>query len=316
MAKLDLSQYEVLQTLGTGSIGRVRLAKDKTTGEFIALKIIKKTQMIRQRQIDHIYNEYAVMQQISHPFLVELKGFCQDNRYIYFALDYVPGGELFTYLRQQRALKSDAAAFYAANVVCMFECLHSLNIIYRDLKPENLLLTADGYLRLVDFGLSKVIQGRTYTICGTPEYLSPEIILNKGHGKPSDWWALGVLIYEMLVGIDPFADEDPMLIYQNIIRGKVRFPSRINPDAKSLVKHLLVQDLSRRYGNLKNGIGDIKLHRWFVRVNWVQLIMKQLPAPHRPVVRSPGDSSNFVHYPDSDELAPAVQSSLDPFLRW
>jgi protein kinase A len=140
-------------------------------------------------------------------------------------------------------------------VASSFEYLHSKNIIFRDLKPENLLVANDGYLKLTDFGFAKILnEGRTFTICGTPEYIAPEVILNQGHGKAVDWWTLGVLIYEMHAGIDPFNDDDPMGIYKNILRGKIQFPSSFDKDAKSLVKHLLVADLSKRYGNLKDGI--------------------------------------------------------------
>lgn len=150
----------------------------------------------------------------------------------------------------------------------MFEYLHAKNIVYRDLKPENLLIGADGYLKLTDFGFAKFIDNRTYTLCGTPEYLAPEILLNKGHGKPVDWWCLGILVYEMLAGIDPFNDEDPMAIYQKILKGKVKFPRNFDKKAKSLVKHLLVADLTKRYGNLKGGANDIKMHEWFKMMDW------------------------------------------------
>ena len=119
----------------------------------------------------------------------------------------------------------------------IFDYLHSKNIIYRDLKPENILLLPSGYLKLTDFGFAKVVTTQTYTLCGTPEYLAPEIITNKGHGKPVDWWTLGVLLYEMLVGIDPFSDPDPMMVYQKIIKGKIKFPKNIDKDGKSLIKH-------------------------------------------------------------------------------
>ena len=148
--------------------------------------------------------------------------------------------------------------FYAGTVAIIFEHLHRKNIIYRDLKPENLLIGNDGYLRLTDFGFAKILnEGRTFTICGTPEYIAPEVILNQGHGKAVDWWTLGILIYEMHAGIDPFSDEDAMGIYKNILKGKVSFPSSFDRearDAKSLIRHLLVADLSKRYGNLKDGI--------------------------------------------------------------
>ena len=153
----------------------------------------------------------------------------------------------------------------------MFEYLHSKHIIYRDLKPENLLIASNGYLRLTDFGFAKYCEGRTYTLCGTPEYLAPEILLNNGHGKAVDWWCLGILTYEMIAGIDPFNDEDPMTIYQKILKGKVKFPRDFDKSAKSLVKHLLVADVTKRYGCLKGGVGDIKGHRWFKGFDWMAL---------------------------------------------
>lgn len=141
-------------------------------------------------------------------------------------LELINGGELFTYLRSVECLPTDQCKFYAATVTSCFEYLHQKNIIFRDLKPENLLIGNDGYLRLTDFGFAKILnEGRTFTICGTPEYIAPEVILNQGHGKAVDWWTLGVLIYEMHAGIDPFSDDDAMGIYKNILKGKVCFPS-------------------------------------------------------------------------------------------
>ena len=168
----------------------------------------------------------------------------------------------------------------------MFEYLHSKNIIYRDLKPENILIDKTGYLKLTDFGFAKICEGRTYTLCGTPEYLAPEILLNKGHGKPVDWWTFGVLVYEMNAGIDPFNDEDPMLIYQKILKGKFKFPQSFNSNAKSLVKHLLEADLSKRYGNLKGGVSDIKNHRFFKGLDWDNLVNLKINPPYVPKVSS------------------------------
>lgn len=139
----------------------------------------------------------------------------------------------------------------------MFEYLHSKGIVYWDLKPENLLIDKTGYLKLIDFTFAKKITDRTFTLCGTPEYIAPEIIKNEGHSFAVDWWCLGVLIYEMMVGITPFYSEHPKDIFSNILKGKVYFPSNASKTAKSLIKHLLTADLSKRYGNLKNGSKDI-----------------------------------------------------------
>jgi protein kinase A len=198
----------------------------------------------------------------------------------------------------------------------MFEYLHSKNIIYRDLKPENILIDKTGYLKLTDFGFAKICEGRTYTLCGTPEYLAPEILLNKGHGKPVDWWTFGVLVYEMCAGIDPFNDEDPMLIYQKILKGKLKFPTTFNSNAKSLVKHLLESDLSKRYGNLKGGVADIKNHRFFKGLDWNNLVEMKITPSYLPKVSSGSDTSNFQNYGDSDRLSPAIKQSEDPFLTW
>merc|ERR1711939_279835 len=200
----------------------------------------------------------------------------------------IGGGELFVHLRRARKFSDEQSKFYAALTAAGFAHIHSKNIIHRDLKPENILICQNGYSKLTDFGFAKILEPgtRTYTLCGTPEYIAPEVLLNKGHGKPVDWWTLGILIYEMIVGQPPFCDEDPMGIYQKILAGKIYFPKYFDKNAKALVKKLLTADLSKRYGNLKNGVDDIKKCKWFLGINWQQLLDKEIAPGYKPVVKS------------------------------
>ena len=183
----------------------------------------------------------------------------------------------------------------------IFEYLHSQDFIYRDLKPENLLLDQTGFLKITDFGFAKRVAFKTYTLCGTPEYIAPEVLLNKGHGKGVDWWTLGILNYEMLAGQPPFVDDDPMGIYQQILAGKLSFPRYFDRNAKGLIKKLLTADLTKRYGCLKGGAEDIKKHKWFAGLDWQALFNRQATAPIIPRVSGATDTSNFDPYPDSVE---------------
>jgi serine/threonine protein kinase len=314
---VDLNNFEMSQTVGMGSFGRVRLCRHKKSGHVYVMKILKKYEIIRQKQVDHLFYEYRILSIMNHPYIVELKGVnALDPKYLYLILEYVPGGELFSLLRNSVSFPVDQAKFYVAHIVTIFEYLHEKKIVYRDLKPENILINKNGYLKLTDFGFAKVIEGKTYTLCGTPEYLAPEIILNKGHGMPVDWWTMGILLYEMLVGIDPFSDDDPMMIYQKIIKGKIHYPKGIDKDGKSLIKHLLEADTTKRYGCLKNGVRDIVNHRFFDDFNWREFVFSRMKAPYIPEIKGEGDASCFGTYPDSDTEAQEVPKEEDPFLEW
>ena len=177
-----------------------------------------------------------------------------------------------------------------------------------------MLLDKFGYIKITDFGFAKRVVFKTYTLCGTPEYIAPEVLLNKGHGKGVDWWTLGILMYEMMVGQPPFVDDDPMGIYQQILNGKLNFPRFIEKNAKSLIKKLLVTDLTKRFGCLKNGAADITKHKFFQGLDYDQLLKRELTAPVIPLVKDDTDTSNFDPYPDSVEEAPMpVFSGKDPF---
>lgn len=177
------------------------------------------------------------------------------------------------------------------------------------------MLADDGYLKLIDFGFAKVVRKRTYTICGTPEYIAPEILLNQGHGRPVDWWTFGILVYEMLAGFPPFQDEDPMNIYRKIINTKPRYPEGFDSKCKSMIKHLLRRDLSKRYGNLKNGVNDIKDHRFFETLSWPDLLAKKIAVEHLPKLEAVSEKeSSFAK--DKNSSAEKVSKEEDPFLSW
>jgi len=277
------------------------------------IKILKKKEILRLKQVEHILNEKNILSKIDHPFIVNLKCTFQDQRYVYLVMEYIVGGEFFTHLRRHRRFPNKTAQFYAAHIVLVFQYLHSKEIVYRDLKPENLLIDKTGHLKITDFGFAKIVESRTWTLCGTPEYIAPEILLNKGHGKPVDWWALGILIYEMLAGNPPFVDESPMGIYQKILSGKLTFPKFFSEAAKDLIRKLLTADITKRLGNLKNGAADIRNHKWFQDFDWTALYNYQLKAPWIPDVKSDHDTSCFDKYPDSKEAAEPVVLKDDPF---
>ncbi|OXG23502.1 protein kinase A [Cryptococcus neoformans Tu401-1] len=300
-----LSDFLIERTLGTGSFGRVHLVRSRHNGRFYAVKVLNKEKVIKMKQVEHTNSEREMLVRVRHPFLVNLWGTFQDVNNLYMVMDFVAGGELFSLLRKSQRFPNSVAKFYAAEVALALDYLHSLDIIYRDLKPENLLLGADGHVKVTDFGFAKYVPDITWTLCGTPDYLAPEVVQSKGYNKSVDWYALGVLIFEMLAGYPPFFTEDgnPMKLYEKIIAGKVRYPTYFDVLAKELLKNLLIGDLTKRYGNLRAGSSDIFAHGWFAEVDWDKLYRREIPAPYVPKIDGEGDASQFDRYQEADVSA-------------
>jgi len=256
--------------------------------------------VIALKQVEHVMNEKKLLEMCDHPFLLRLAATFQDENEIYMLLELALGGELFSVLREKNRFEESQARFYASCVCSAFAYMHDKKMVYRDLKPENLLFDAEGYLKVVDFGFAKLIEDRTWTLCGTPEYLAPEIITNKGHNLAVDWWAFGILIFEMLVGQPPFCAEDPMDIYQKILRNRITYPSLMTKHAKDLIVKLLVSTPAQRLGSLKRGHRDISMHPFFKPVDFGDLVRKDIQAPYVPKIMSPTDTSNFEEYEDDN----------------
>ncbi|KAJ3116187.1 serine/threonine protein kinase, AGC [Phlyctochytrium bullatum] len=271
----------------------------------LALKVLRKTDVVRLRQVEHTIGEKKIQERLHHPFLVSLLGTFQDAQHVYLVLEYVRGGELFSLLRRVGRVSDGLAKYYAAQVVLALEYLHSRDIVYRDLKPENLLIDSRGHLRITDFGFAKVVKAHTWTLCGTPDYLAPEIIQSKGYGKAVDWWALGILIYEMIAGHPPFFDDDHFKLYEKILACRPRFPPNFDPHAKDLVRRLLTPDLSRRYGNLKNGAADIRSHPWFEGIDWDAMLRLEIEPPYLPPSSKPSVCDAARRSSEDDDVADA-----------
>ncbi|XP_056141214.1 cGMP-dependent protein kinase 2 [Lampris incognitus] len=304
-SSMPFESLEVIATLGVGGFGRVELVKVKGEDMTFALKVIKKKHIVDNRQEEHIHSERKILAEARSPFIVRLYRTFKDNKCVYMLLEACLGGEIWSLLRDRGSFDEPTAKFCVGCVTEAFDYLHRNGVIYRDLKPENLMLDAEGYIKLVDFGFAKKIRcgQRTWTFCGTPEYVAPEIILNKGHNFSVDFWSLGILVFELLTGSPPFSGSDQMMTYTFILKGieKMDFPKKITKRPEDLIRKLCRRNPAERLGNLKNGIMDIKVHRWFNGFNWAGLKGRTLPSPLKRELKGPTDHSYFDSYlPDGD----------------
>ncbi|CAN0902232.1 Probable serine/threonine protein kinase IREH1 [Linum grandiflorum] len=324
--RTSIDDFEIMKPISRGAFGRVFLAKKRTTGDLFAIKVLKKADMIRKNAVESILAERDILISVRNPFVVRFfySFTCRDN--LYLVMEYLNGGDLYSLLRNMGCLDEDVARVYIAEVVLALEYLHSLRVVHRDLKPDNLLIAHDGHIKLTDFGLSKVglinstddlsgpAAGGTSMIVddepelstsdqqerrkkrsavGTPDYLAPEILLGTGHGFTADWWSVGVILFELIVGIPPFNAEHPQIIFDNILNRKIPWPEvpdEMSPEARDIIDRLLTEDPHMRLG--ARGASEVKQHVFFKNINWDTLARQK--AAFVPASDSALDTSYFT----------------------
>ncbi|KAI9591360.1 kinase-like domain-containing protein [Syncephalis fuscata] len=315
--KMGLDDFCLLSVIGKGSYGKVMLARHKETGTVYAIKAISKSK-IRGRPADirRVMSEREVLRcNAAHPFLIGLRYSFQSAQKLYLCVDYVSGGELFFHLQRDRRFPEARARFYACEILSALEYLHDLGFVYRDLKPENLLLDSEGHIRLVDFGLAKNTgEGKTSTFCGTPEYLAPEVLKRQRYGKEVDWYCFGSVLYEMLVGLPPFYSPDDRDMFDRILHERVRFPNFVSKAARVLIVNLLERNPKLRLGS--RGAEEVKNQAFFRGINWDRVYHKQYPVPFDPqvaVLWEPIPNSLLGEIRNSNYLSQAREAHKDAF---
>ncbi|KAJ0047506.1 hypothetical protein Pint_15349 [Pistacia integerrima] len=308
--KIGPGDFEILRVVGQGAFGKVFQVRKKVDRDDInggdsdgdgdgdgiyAMKVMRKETIIKKNHVDYMKAERDILTKVMHPFIVQLRYSFQTKSKLYLILDFINGGHLFFHLYRQGIFSEDQARIYTAEIVCAVAHLHKCGIVHRDLKPENILMDVDGHVMLTDFGLAKEIDesSRSNSMCGTTEYMAPEILLSKGHNKDADWWSVGILLYEMLTGQPPFTHANRQKLQQRIINEKVKLPPFLTGEAHSLLKGLLQKDPTRRLGSGPNGGDDIKRHKWFRSINWKKLEARELVPKFKPDVSGKDCTANF-----------------------
>eukprot|EP01098_Paradermamoeba_levis_P003892 TRINITY_DN1721_c0_g1_i1.p1 TRINITY_DN1721_c0_g1~~TRINITY_DN1721_c0_g1_i1.p1 ORF type:complete len:416 (-),score=130.17 TRINITY_DN1721_c0_g1_i1:91-1245(-) len=284
--KVTADDFELVAVIGRGSFGKVMQVKKKDDGKFFAMKVLRKDTVIARKQVEHTKAEKAILQKISHPFIISLRYSFQTKEKLYMILDFVNGGEIFTHLKKEGRFSEERVRFYAAELSLALGYLHSHNVAYRDLKPENVLLDSEGHIRITDFGLSKEVEKTigTTTFCGTPEYLAPEVLKGEPHGVAVDWWSLGIMLFEMMASLPPFFSPNTNVMYQKILTAKIEFPAHFSADACSFISALLQRDAQARLGGGDDDVEAVKAHPWFKGFNWSKLERREVTPPFVPQV--------------------------------
>ncbi|XP_074316096.1 uncharacterized protein LOC141652491 isoform X2 [Silene latifolia] len=348
--KMGADDFELLTMIGKGAFGEVRVCREITTGHVYAMKKLKKSEMLRRGQVEHVKAERNLLAEVDSNCIVKLYCSFQDDEFLYLVMEYLPGGDMMTLLMRKDTLTEDEARFYIAETVLAIESIHKHHYIHRDIKPDNLLLDKFGHLRLSDFGLCKPLDCSTleedfeitngiggsptndgsskprrtqleqlqhwqknrrmlaYSTVGTPDYIAPEVLLKKGYGMECDWWSLGAIMFEMLVGYPPFYSDDPMTTCRKIVnwRTHLKYPeeARLTPEATDLISKLLC-NVDQRLGS--NGADEIKVHPWFNGIDWERIY--QTEAAFIPEVIDELDTQNFENFDEAENQSQSTSKT-------
>ncbi|KAL0979555.1 hypothetical protein UPYG_G00186500 [Umbra pygmaea] len=318
--RIQMEDFKCISVLGRGHFGKVLLAEFKNTGKLYAIKALKKNDIVTRDEVDSLMCERRIFEMINasrHPFLVNLYGCFQTNEHVCFVMEYSPGGDLMIHIHNN-VFSDIQTRFYSACVLLGLEFLHQNKIVYRDLKLDNLLMDADGFVKITDFGLCKEGMGhgdRTSTFCGTPEFLAPEVLTDDNYTRAVDWWGMGVLIFEMLVGESPFPGEDEEEVFDSIVNNDVQYPDGLTPDSISIIQKLLKRNPEKRLGAGEGDANELKKEKFFKTIEWNALLAKEVKPPFLPKIKESVDVSNF----DSEFTSlqpilspPPVSCSLSP----
>uniref|UniRef100_A0A8K9X280 protein kinase C n=1 Tax=Oncorhynchus mykiss TaxID=8022 RepID=A0A8K9X280_ONCMY len=296
--QFSLVDFKCVAVLGRGHFGKVLLADYESTGEMFAIKALKKGDIVSRDEVDSLMCEKRIFETVNnvrHPFLVNLFACFQTKEHVCFVMEYAAGGDLMMHIHTD-VFQEPRAVFYAACVVLGLQYLHDHKIVYRDLKLDNLLLDTEGYVKIADFGLCKEgmgYQDRTSTFCGTPEFLAPEVLTETSYTRAVDWWGLGVLIFEMLVGESPFPGDDEEEVFDSIVNDEVRYPRFLSTEAISIMRRLLRRNPERRLGAGEKDAEEVKKHPFFRSVDWDGLLAKKVRPEFIPTIKGREDVSNF-----------------------
>ena len=310
--KFSMEDFTIIRVLGKGAFGKVMLVRCKDDNVIYAMKSLSKQQLLEKNEVTHTKTERKALESTHHPYLVHLRFAFQSPTKLYLVMDYCNGGELFFHLKQSGRFDEPRARLYASEILSAIHHLHKNKIIYRDLKPENVLLDSEGHVRITDFGLAKDAMDandKTHTFCGTPDYLAPEIIKGAGHGRGVDWWSLGTMIYEMLGGLPPFYSENFNIMYERILHAPLEFkPAEIfKPAAREVITAMLQKEPSLRAGSGDADGDEVKAFEWFKPIDWALLDKRGIIPAFKPSVASETDTSYF-----DDEFTSQPLESMVP----